>query len=151
MTSTAPEPVLAREYDLTINTGTDTTPVWTAISGITGISPSQSSTKTDDTDFDSDGWAKGTVVERTRSLSVTMNFKEADDGTLDPGQEALIALGDATGAAAKGHFKYVSPGGNGNTFRATVDVSWPGGDKTANAPFTADITIDGAPTAVVPA
>lgn len=148
--SVTPEPMLARLYDLAINTGTEAVPVWTDITGITGITPGQTSTKTDDTDFDTDGWAAGTVVERGKSLSVAMNYKEASDGSQDPGQEALLALGEATGPSAKGHFKYVSPGDNGHTFRGTVDVAWPGGEKSANATLTAEITLDGKPTPFVP-
>lgn len=147
----AVEPTLAREFDLTINTGTDQAPVWTVISGITGITPGQSSTKTDDTDFDTDGWEAGTVVMRGKSLSVAMNYKEdPSGGAQDPGQDALLTLGEATGPSAKGKFKYVSPGGNGHTFRGTVDVAWPGGEKAANATVTAEITLDGKPVPVTP-
>lgn len=146
--SVTPEPMLARLFDLSVNTGTEAVPVWTPISGVTGITPGQTSTKTDDTDFDTDGWAAGTVVERGKSLSVALNYKEGAAGAQDPGQEALLALGEATGPSAKGRFKYVSPGGNGHTFRGTVDVAWPGGEKAANAALTAEITLDGKPVPV---
>lgn len=146
MTAAVPEPVLAREFDLKINTGTVAAPVLTAIGGITGISAGQTSQKTDDTDFGTDGWESGTVVQRGRSLSVTLNYKEDATGAQDPGQEALIALGDAMGPSAKGNFEYTSPGGNKQAFRATCDIQWPSGDKTANAAFTAELTIDGKPT-----
>jgi hypothetical protein len=141
-----PEPVLAREFDLKINTGTSGSPVLTAISGITGINPGQSSQLTDDTDFDTDGWESGTVVQRGRTLSVSLNYKENEDGDQDPGQEALIALGDATGPDGKGLFEYTSPNGNKQAFRATVDMQWPGGDKTSNATMTAELKVDGKPT-----
>lgn len=146
MTVAAPEPVLARDFDLKINTGTVEAPVLTKISGITGITPGQSSQVTDDTDFDTDGWEAGTVVQRGRTLSVAMNYKETDTGDRDPGQEALIALGDAFGPAGKGRFEYTSPNGNKQAFRATVDIQWPGGDKQANAAFTAELKVDGKPT-----
>jgi hypothetical protein len=121
--------------------------VLTAISGITGINPGQSSQLTDDTDFDTDGWEAGTVVQRGRTLSVNLNYKVAEsDGTQDPGQEALIALGDAMGPSGKGNFEYTDPGGNKYAFRATCDIQWPGGDKVSNATFTAELKIDGAPT-----
>lgn len=144
------EPQLAREFDLTINTGTFGSPVWTAISGITGITPGQTSQKTDDTDFSTDGWESGTVVQRGRSLSVALNYKEDEDAVLDPGYEALIALGDAFGPDGKGDFRYLSPNGNGHRFRATVDVQWPGGDKVSNATCTAELMVDGAPTTLSP-
>lgn len=146
------EPTLAREYTLEINTGTVAVPAWTPIAGITGISPAQSTQRTDDTDFDGDGWESSTVVMRGRSLSVSLNYKEDPaDGTEDPGQAALIALGDASGPAGKKQFRYFSAGDNGYTFRASAEVTWPGGDKVANANFTADLTLDGAPAAYVPA
>lgn len=145
------ENLLAREYDLTINTGSVAVPTWTPIAGITGISPSQSSQKTDDSDFDTDGWEAHTVVMRGKSFSVALNYKEDPaNGAQDAGQAALIALGDASGTASKKQFKYVSPGGHGVTFTASADVTAPGGDKTANANFTAELTMSGAPTPVVP-
>lgn len=143
----APEPVLAREWDIEMNTGTAMAPTWTPVRGVTGITPAQTSTLTDDTDFDTDGWGAGTVVQRGRSLSVAMIYKEdPDTGLRDPGQEALLALGDAIGTAAKAQFRYRSPGSNGYEFRATVDIAWPGGEKTANSTVTAEIKIDGKPT-----
>jgi hypothetical protein len=146
------ENVLAREYDLSIDTGTDAVPVWTLIGGITGITPGQSAARTDDTDFDNNGWDAHSVVSRGRTLSVALNYKEDPaDGTQDPGQEALIAASEAMGTSAKKKFKYVSPNGNGVTFTASVDLAWPGGDKTANANFSAELTMSGAPTPVVPA
>lgn len=151
MTAGTPEPLLAREYDLTLNTGTVLVPVWTAISGITGITPGQTSTRTDDTDFDTAGWEAGTVAMRGKSLSVAINYKENSDGDQDPGQAALIALSETSGPSGKGNFQYVSPNGNGYTFRATVDMAWAGGGKVDNANMSADLTLDGPPTPVVPA
>lgn len=78
MSVAAPEPVLARHYQLELNTGTSGAPVWTGISGITGINPGQSSQTTDDSDFDTDGWEAGTVVMRGRTLSVSLNYKETE-------------------------------------------------------------------------
>lgn len=148
----APEPMLAREFDLEINTGTRDNPVWTHISGIMAINPGQTSTVTDDTDFDTDGWEAGTVAMRGRSLSVSMLYKTVNGtGAQDPGQEALIVLGETSGRSAKGGFRYLDPDGNGHEFRATVDVAWPGGGKTDNANFTADLKVDGKPTPVAPA
>lgn len=152
MTATAPEPVLARSFPLEINTGTVAQPVWTKISGITGITPGQTSQKTDDTDFDTDGWEAGTIVQRGRTLSVALNYKLAADGTEDAGQEALIALADAMGPSAKAWFKYgpAVEGGPVHYFRGTVDMQWPGGDKTANASVTAEIAVDGKPLTAPP-
>jgi len=148
MTST-PANVLARTFLLSVNTGTVASPTWTPIKGITGISPAQSAQRTDNSDFDTNGWESHDVVMRGRSLSVAMNYKaDPTDGSEDPGQAAVIALGDATGTAAKKQFKYVAPGtgGKGHTFTASADIAWPGGDKVNNAVFTADLTVDGAPT-----
>ena len=148
----AAEPTLAREYTLELNTGTEAVPAWTAIAGITGITPGQTTQRTDDTDFDGDGWEAHTVVMRGRSLSVSLNYKEdPSTGAEDPGQAALIALGDASGPSGKKQFRYFSAQDNGYVFTASADVAWPGGDKVANANFTAELTLDGAPTPYVPA
>lgn len=147
----AVEPVLARHFDLTVNTGTEGSPVWTPIAGITGITPGGSSQKTDDTDFDNDGWDAHSVVQRGRSLSVAMNYKEdPDTNALDLGQQTLIDLGNQTGLDAKAQFRYLSPGGTGYIARFSVDLNFPGGDKVNNATFSADLTMDGAPTEVTP-
>ena len=141
------EPVLAREFPLEINTGTTQAPTWTPIRGIQSITPAQTAQRTDDTDFDTDGWEAHTVAMRGRSLSVAMQYEIDEVGTPDPGQEALIALGDATGRAAKAQFRYGSDDlGGVHTFRASADVAWPGGEKTANASLTAELTVDGKPT-----
>lgn len=145
------ENTLAREYSLTVNTGTVAAPVWTPIRGITGISPSQSAQRTDDTDFDTDGWEDHTVVMRSRGMSVSLLYKEDPaTGVQDPGQAVLVALADASGGGAKKGFQYLSAAGNGDTFTASCDLAYPGGDKTNNAAFTAELTMAGAPTVVVP-
>lgn len=149
MTAGTPEPVLAREFDLDINTGTIADPVWTPIGGITGITPGQTVQNVDVTDFDTDGWEDNIPVQRGKSLSVAINYKENGDADLDPGQEALIALGDAMGSGAKKQFRHRSPNGRGHTFLATCAIAWPGGEKTANSTCTAELTMRGKPTPIV--
>lgn len=150
---TLPEPVLAREFDLEVNTGTDAVPVQTRIGGITNISPGQSAQRTDDSDFDTDGWEAHTVVMRGKTLSVELLYKEdgASSGAMDAGQAALLALGDATGPGSKKGFTYTSPNGREFAFKASVDIAWPGGGKVDNATFTAELTISGKPTVTEPA
>lgn len=138
------DPVLARDFALDINTGTDAAPVWTPVGGITNISPGQDSQKTDDGDFDSGGRARHSVVERSDTFQVDMLYKEDDTGTRDAGQQAILDVARLYGAAAKVPFRYVFPSGTeGVEFKASVDLPYPGGGKTDNAAWQATLTVDG--------
>lgn len=145
------EPVLARDFDLTVNTGTVGSPIWTVIPGIQGITPGGSATTTDDGDYDTDGYAASTKTEISKSLSVALLYKEDDvTGAVPAGVQAIIDASNAIGAAGKKYFKYVSPGGNGYSARFNVQANWPGGDKVNNSTMTAELTMDGAPTEITP-
>ncbi|HEU5032688.1 MAG TPA: hypothetical protein VFV01_47750 [Spirillospora sp.] len=139
-----PEPTIARDFVLNINTGTVTTPTWTPISGITNIAPGNDSTKTDDSDFDSNGRARSTVVERSDTLQVDLNYKEdPSTGARDPGQQALLDASKLIGTAAKKQFQYLTPGGTQYAFTASIDMNLPGGGKTDLATTSLTLTIDG--------
>lgn len=151
--STTYEPQLARQFKLAINTGTDATPVWTAIAGITNISPGQDSQKTDDGDFDSAGNAKHSVVERSNSFQVDLNYLEDAatpvTGNRDPGQQALLDSAKLIGKAAKRKYRYTYPSlKKAAEFRASADMALPGGGKTDNATTSVTLTVDGAITEV---
>lgn len=139
------EPVLARDFNLEINTGTEAVPVWTHIGGITNISPGQDSQKTDDGDFDSSGRAKHSVVERSDTLQVDMIYKEdPTTGARDAGQQAVLDVAHQIGFAAKAHYRYIFPNGTDAVeFRASADLPYPGGGKTDNATWQLTLTVDG--------
>jgi hypothetical protein len=138
------EPQLARQFQLEINTGTTAVPVWVHIGGITNISPSQDSTKTDDGHFDSGGRAKHSVVERGDSFQVDMLYLEDDAGVRDPGQQALLDISRQIGNAGKTEYRYIYPNGtDAVTFRASADMALPGGGKTDNANMSVTVTVDG--------
>lgn len=145
----AGEKILAREsyQNLSINTGTDATPVWTQIKGLTSIKPGSDAERTDNQTFDDDGWATHRVASRSRSLEIEGYYIEDPvTGARDPGQAALIDLGDQMGYQSIDDFRVTTLGGNTLEFRASVDVEWGGGGVNDNATFNVKLQIDGQPT-----
>jgi hypothetical protein len=147
----AREKILARDFVFELSTDGGTT--WLPIGGIETWSPSSDITRTDDTDFDSDGWAEHKVVARGRSLTLEGFYKEDPSGASgtplgadqDPGQAALIDLSDAIGYASVQDFRITSPGGNKTEGKVSADVTFGGGDKNGNASFSAQLTWQGQP------
>lgn len=136
--------VLAEQFDLSYNTGTDAVPVWTAIGGITSFSISTTKNDIDTRDFDSGGWLEHIVGSRGKSFTIEGSREEdPDTGARDPGQEAVETLGDQMGAAAIGQFQIVSPGGTTYTFDASVDVTPFGGGLDAKAAWSVAMTMSG--------
>lgn len=137
---------LARNLRPEINTGTEASPSWTEIKGITELSPSQERETTDTTGFDSDGRAEHLVVQRAVEYSLS-GFRVYDtDGTRDPGQEALDDANEEIGRSAEVDFRLVHRTTNEIMahFTATVQVGTPHGGAT-NDPsgFEATITRTG--------
>ena len=133
-------------FELSTDGGTTYIP----IGGVETWSPSSDITRTDDTDFDSDGWAEHKVVARGASLTLEGFYKEdpagAPGGDRDPGQAALIDLSEAIGYASVQDFRITSPGGNKTEGKVSADVTYGGGDKNGNASFSAELTWNGQPT-----
>lgn len=145
---------LAREYELEINTGDDVSPEWTVVRGWTTCSVSPETQTTDDTHAHSGGWAQHKIAQRGLSLAYDFFALRDDAGALDPGQQALIDLGEAMGTASLGEFRrYHKSSGEGFTFSATVETAWPSGGTNDNAAFSVTLTVDGepSPVTVVPA
>lgn len=138
--------VLAAEYPVHINTGTSVTPVWTEIKGIQTETPSPSSKAVDTGTFTTVGWDRERVVSRGLSVSLE-GIAEYDDDERDPGQAALIALGEEVGAAAEGEFLiHLGPSGDGLRFFATAEVTSFGGSKDGVAAFKAELKVTAQPT-----
>ena len=145
----ANETLLGREYELEINTGTTETPVWTVVRGWTANDVSPETERTDDTHAHSGGWRQGKVAQR--GLSLSYDFYELRDasGQRDPGQQALLDLGEAFGTSSLGEFRrYHKSSGDGHTFFADVEVAWPSGGPNENAAFSATLNVDGEPEVV---
>ena len=142
----------ARHYTLEINTGTSVSPTWVEVKGVNSLEVNLSSTEVDGSTFDSsDGWAEDYTVRRSATVTVsgrTLYDKVA--GTYDAGQSAVNALGQLFSTDAVGDFRIVFPGGDfGLGFNATVSGTRPfGGGSDDLANFSAELKIQGAPTAL---
>ena len=139
--------ILARHLTGELNTGTDALPVWTPIGGLTSQTFDSDKTDTDDTDFDSDGWAEHKVVQRANSIALEGFYKEDPaTGDRDAGQEALIALADAVGYDSIKPYRVTTPGGNMTEYQVSAKVNGPsGGGLNDNAGFSAELTVSGKP------
>lgn len=139
--------ILARHLSPAINTGTSSVPVWTPIGGLNSLTFDSEKTDTDDTDFDSDGWAEHKVAQRANSISLEGFYKEDPaTGDRDAGQEALLALADAIGYDSLKPFRVTTPGGNVTIYQVSAKVDAPaGGGLNDNSGFNAELTVSGKP------
>lgn len=139
--------ILARHLVGELNTGTDALPVWTPIGGLTSQTFSTEKTDTDDTDFDSDGWAEHKVAQRASSISLEGFYKEDPaTGDRDAGQEALLALADAVGYDSIKPYRVTTPGGNVTVYQVSAKVDGPsGGGLNDNSGFACELTVSGKP------
>jgi hypothetical protein len=138
--------ILARDVVAELNTGTDGVPVWTPVGGLTSLTFDSDVSETDDTDFDSDGWAEHKIAQRGRSVSLEGFYKEDPaTGAQDPGQEALIALSDAVGYDSIKSFRITTPGGNATTYKVSADAKITGGGLNDNSGFNCDLSVSGKP------
>jgi hypothetical protein len=139
--------ILARHLSPELNTGTVALPVWTPIGGLTSLTFGTDKTDSDDTDFDSDGWAEHKVVQRAASISFEGFYKEdPTTGDRDAGQEALLALADAVGYDSLKPLRVTTPGGNVTTYQVSARVDGPaGGGINDNAGFNGELTVSGKP------
>lgn len=139
--------ILARDLLGELNTGTTAVPVWTPIGGLTSQTFDDEKNDTDDTDFDSDGWAEHKVSQRAKSITLEGFYKEDPvTGSRDAGQDALIALGDAVGYDSLKPYRVTSPGGNRLTYMVSARVDGPaGGGLNDNSAFNCELTVSGKP------
>lgn len=139
---------LARLLTYELNTGDDVTPTWVPIKGLTSAKPSTDKTDADTTDFDSNGWAEHLPAQRGGSWTLEGYFiEDPATGALDPGQEALMTLGDAMGDAGLKPFRITTPGGNKWEGSVSAKTTAPGGgaNNDPNA-FSVELTWSGQPT-----
>lgn len=142
------EKVNARDWVVSINTGTVALPVWTQIGGLTSLNITRATEKTATTDFDSDGIAEHQVMERGKSLEIEGHFLEDPaDKTRDAGQEAVEALANEVGLASLKQFKFVSPGGTGKIAKFSAEMGGVGGGNNAKTSWSATLERSGAETA----
>ncbi len=137
---------LLANFPIYINTGTEETPIWTRIRGISEVSPSPSSNTVDGRDFESGLWAEPMISGRGLSFSVT-GFRMEDEttGARDPGQEAVEASGLLGGQAGREQYQIQGSGGKTITFTANAEVTDFGGSQDDLASWECTLTCVGAP------
>ena len=139
--------VLARNWLIEINNGTDVVPEWVRIGGITSFTLSNDKEDTDTTDFDSGGYGDHIVAGRSFEISFEGFFLEdPTDATRDPGQQAVENLADKIGYESLGQFRMTSPSGLAKVYRGSVGVGDVGGGVTDATSWGATVTVAGRPT-----
>lgn len=150
MTVTSDDKVLSRDFDISVNTGTEESPTWTPILGLDedGITWAESSREVDFMDADDGGFAK--PLPFGRGYTVTLKgarIEDADTGERDPGQAAVEAVMDEMGPDALLEYKIESPAASGAeaiTFQASATVTPFGGSDKAT--WGAELKVYGQPT-----
>ena len=140
--------ILTRQSTFSINTGTDATPVWTPIGGLTSLSRDNPVTTAEGNTFDSGGWDKSLKSRMGLAFNIEAKYLvDAASGVRDPGQEA-VELQNAqigTNGLKKYQFKDGSTGGDVLTITGHVSGGFTGGGVDDNAGWSATIVANGAP------
>lgn len=130
---------LSRKWKIEVNTGTDITPVWAPIKGLTKLELAIDANEVDTTDFDSDGWEDSDTTFRKWSVNVEGfdGFTGPVDAQVDdPGQAFVKAKGLLTGPDAKVTARlYRTDTGKGYSGLATANWSGAGGEVKGMEPF----------------
>lgn len=141
--------VLARNWLIEINEGTDIAPLWVRVGGVTSFTLSNDKEDTDTTDFDSGGYGDHIVSSRSFEISFEGFFLEdPEDGSRDPGQQAVENLADKIGYASIGQFRMTSPSGIAKVYRGSVGIGDVGGGVTDATSWGATVTVAGRPSTV---
>lgn len=148
MATTSDDKVLSRDFEISVNTGTEESPGWTKIAGLDedGITIAESTREVDFMDADDGGFAK--PVPFGRGYTVTLKgarIEDAETGERDPGQAAVEAVMDEMGADALLSYQIESPAASGGEvlqFRAWATVTPFGGSDKAT--WGAELKVYGA-------
>lgn len=137
--------ILVRSCTVHVNTGTDATPVWTQVKGLTEpVEHSPSTSRTDTTDCDSAGREEHLVVSRSDQFTLKgFRMEDASNGTRDAGQSAVEAVADLMGDAGLKGYKLTSPGGKTYIFKASSQVKYFGGGIGDAVPWECELQVSG--------
>lgn len=116
---------LSRHWELSVNTGTEATPVWTPVKALNSIALGVDPNEVDVTDFEGDGWDGKIVTHRSWSIMAAGFRAYTKTGavrTPDPGQEVCVAAGFATGEDAQVQVQ-IERDDNGRGYRGFANVS----------------------------
>lgn len=134
--------------------GSQASPTWVGVFGVTEFKPAKASTRQDTSDFSS-AWKGGQVTALEWSLEG--KFKRATIANsavaYDPGQEFLRTKSDSVGVAARVHLRWYEMEPSGPRVEAyegwgTVEWSEDGGGMDANSTVTFKVNGDGARTPI---
>lgn len=139
----------ARHWGIEVESATAGT--WIEVGGLTSVGWDRSVSAEDTGDFQSDGWSEDMVLERGRSMSLEGRYltditSGLTLGDRDPGQLRIEALSDVIGPAAEGRVRITDPAGDVWTQRAHFNGGPTIGDKGAISGWSAEISLQGAPT-----
>lgn len=136
-----------RKWYLDIDTaGSDITPTWVGLFGITEFKPTIEGSLQDDSDFDGEGW--GSQVNTLNNWGVEGKCKRgvkkgSTPKVYDPGQEFVRLAGAQTGVANSIHVRFYEMEPNGprvEAYEGWVAVQWAedggGVDALSIASFT---------------
>ncbi|MGW0039824.1 phage tail tube protein [Gordonia sp. NPDC003376] len=149
-----PDVVQAGVYEVQINTGTYTTPVWVDIYGLTDWSPSTALTNEDATTIHDDGWQRKAGVGGSASVACEGLMRGSFDPTTgaftrDPGQAALIAAGEDFGQEVDIRYWRRDGVPIAKRIQGISSVSDKGGKPGTAAKFSGSIEVNGKPEDIV--
>lgn len=148
----APDLIQAGKWEVQIQTGgTDESPTFSFIYGLTDFSPKPDIGTEDATDIYDDGWKREVGVSGAYNIDVTGNVRgtiEDDEFTQDPGQAALIAAAEDFGNSVK--MRWWRRDGLNIAYQAQVisKVTVDGGKPGTLQKFSGQILVQGKPEAI---
>jgi len=133
----------ARFNRLLVNTGTEESPNYVVVKGLSKIEMPIAATEVDVSDFDSEGWDDSLVTHRGWSVNLEGfdGFTGPNNAPVDdPGQAYLKAVGLVTAYEAYANVRMYRTDTN-KGYEGRVSVSWngPGGDVKGVEPFKATL------------
>lgn len=141
-----PQPVLMRQFKLSVSDGQTPTPQMLEIAGLTSLTHSPSDESADASHFGSAGRTQSLIVSRGDQFTASgLRMEDEDDGTRDPGQARVEALSRQIGQAAIGDYVLQFPGGGSIAFQATASVPLFGGGTNDLSSWEATLTVYGTP------
>lgn len=140
--------VLARNWKIEVNTGTEALPTWTKVGGINTFTLSNDKEDADTTDFESAGFAEHMVAGRSNEISFEGFFLEDATGVRDTGQEFVETKAEEVGPASIVALRITSPGGKAKQYKGSFSVGDVGGGNNDPTSWGANYTVSGKPTSV---
>lgn len=143
--------LLARDYAVQVNTGTEESPEWVFVRGLSQVTPSAEPVTQDDGDIDARGYGSQLATGLNFSMQLEGVRKGAGDETdftPDPGQEFLRLKGAEVGYRNIAQVRYwrTDSDPEAREFSASVSYTNSGGDKEALASWSCTLNGRGRPT-----